>query len=70
VIYATHANAGTLTFSNNATAIYGAVLSNNAISFTGTGPAVHYDTDLRTATFAAITTPFIINTLTETASER
>lgn len=70
VIYATHANPGTLTFSNNSTAIYGAVLSNNAINFTGSAPAVHYDTDLRTATFAAITTPYIINTLSEVATER
>jgi hypothetical protein len=70
VIYATHTSAGTLTFSNNSTLIYGAVLSNNAISFTGSAPFIHYDTALRSATFRSFATPFVIGSISELASER
>ncbi|MBC7369103.1 MAG: hypothetical protein H7343_20220 [Undibacterium sp.] len=71
VIYHSHPSA-LLSFSTNATfngAILAAYQVNFGSSFT---PTVHYDTDLRTAYFPGITTPFIINpdNLTELANQR
>lgn len=72
VLYSTHASAGTINIANTGATpgFYGAILSNNAITFSGAAPQIHYDTDLRTATFAAISTPFIISVLSEVATER
>ena len=72
VIYSSHANTGTMTIVSTGTtpALYGALLSRKDISFTGAAPNIHYDTDLRTTTFAAITTPFVVSTIIESATAR
>ena len=51
-------------------AFYGAILSNKDITFKGAAPEIHYDYALRSATFAGISTPYIINVLSELATER
>ena len=70
VIYATNASAATISVVNNNAVFYGAILSNNGITFSGSAPQIHYDSALRTANFGAINEPFVINLLTESATER
>lgn len=70
VIYATTSSAQPINVTNNGAVFYGALLSYNNIAFSGSIPAVHYDTKLRTAVFPSITTPFTIDTLSEVATQR
>jgi hypothetical protein len=51
-------------WSNNA--IYGSIVARN-VTFSGTAPAVHYDTSLRSVTLAGITTPFAVSNWRDTA---
>jgi hypothetical protein len=48
-------------------AFYGALLSDQYVRFSGsaTAPVFHYDTALRSRRFQNVTTPYIINQLTE-----
>lgn len=73
VIYSSNASAPTMTITTNA-AFYGAILSRTGITFSGATPVIHYDTALRASTWKAnlngISAPFIVNALTETATER
>jgi hypothetical protein len=72
VLYAANPGAGPVTIANTgpAAAFYGAILSSNNVTFTGAAPEIHYDYALRSTTFAGIPTPFVINVLSEVATER
>jgi hypothetical protein len=60
-----HAGPSTLSFDTNAT-ISGAILGSYRVTFvSGSTPTIHYDYALRTTRFAGVTTPFMVNQLTE-----
>jgi Tfp pilus assembly protein PilX len=58
---------GDITVSSN-NPIFGAIVARNVL-FTGPAPVVHYDTDLRSAVFAGIETPYAISDWRETTNE-
>lgn len=75
VIFAPNSTASpVVTVTSNSMQFYGAIMTNGGITFSGSAPQVHYDNSLRNSTwkanFAGLNAPFVINTLTETATER
>jgi hypothetical protein len=67
---ATSAISFTATSTPTSPTIYGAILAYNNVdlgtaTYTSTNPTIHYDIALRDATFTGISTPFIINVLTQ-----